>query len=90
MPFEPLDQYLQRKKKLAEIEALGEAPIRTGSSRPPRRRERSSARYGRACGRALEAEAPSVRVAGRILTLRLHGKAGFAHIQGAGSGCRFT
>ena len=24
MPFEPLDQYLQRKKKLAEIAALGE------------------------------------------------------------------
>ena len=26
LPFEPLDQYLQRKKKLAEIEALGEDP----------------------------------------------------------------
>jgi len=27
LPFEPLDQYLQRKKKLAEIEALGEDPF---------------------------------------------------------------
>ena len=26
LPFEPLDQYLQRKRKLAEIEALGEVP----------------------------------------------------------------
>jgi lysyl-tRNA synthetase class 2 len=33
---------------------------------------------------SLEAAKPSVRVAGRILTLRLHGKAGFAHILGSG------
>ena len=33
----------------------------------------------------LEGERVSVRTAGRILTLRLHGKAGFAHIQGDGA-----
>src|SRR5262249_31951529 len=32
----------------------------------------------------LEAAKVTVRVAGRILTIRLHGKAGFAHIQGQG------
>ena len=32
----------------------------------------------------LEASKPPVRVAGRILTLRLHGKAGFAHLSGSG------
>ncbi len=32
----------------------------------------------------LEATKPSVRIAGRIMTLRLHGKAGFAHISGSG------
>jgi lysyl-tRNA synthetase class 2 len=34
---------------------------------------------------ALEANRLYVRTAGRILTLRLHGKAGFAHIQGDGA-----
>ena len=32
----------------------------------------------------LEAAKPPVRVAGRILTMRLHGKAGFAHMAGSG------
>ncbi len=83
MPFEPLDQYLQRKKKLAEIEALGENPY-------PHRFEQSDspveivAKYGDRDTAALEAERIGVTTAGRILTLRLHGKAGFAHIQGAG------
>ena len=83
LPFEPLDQYLQRKKKLAEIEALGEDPIRTGLTRRTTPAEIVAAiwgtRRGGAGGRAVD-----VRTAGRILTLRLHGKAGFAHIQGAG------
>ena len=26
LPFEPLDQYVQRKKKLAEVKALGDDP----------------------------------------------------------------
>jgi lysyl-tRNA synthetase class 2 len=41
-------------------------------------------KYALADAAALEASKPPVRVAGRILTLRLHGKAGFAHISGSG------
>jgi lysyl-tRNA synthetase class 2 len=41
-------------------------------------------KYASADAATLEASKPPVRVAGRILTLRLHGKAGFAHISGSG------
>ncbi len=84
MPFEPLDQYLQRKKKLAEIEALG------GEAYPHRFEQTTTlpeivSRHGSKDAAALEAEKVEVRVAGRLLTLRSHGKTGFAHIQGAGA-----
>jgi lysyl-tRNA synthetase class 2 len=84
LPFEPLDQYLQRKKKLAEIQALGGDPY-------PRRFDQTAtlpeivANYAHQDGATLEAEKVQVSVAGRILTLRSHGKTGFAHIQGAGT-----
>jgi lysyl-tRNA synthetase class 2 len=83
LPFEPLDQYLQRQKKLREIEALGEEAY-------PHRFERSHTiaeildRYGGRSAEELEAERVPVRVAGRILSLRGHGKAGFAHLGGEG------
>ena len=83
MPFEPLDQYLQRKKKLAEIEALGEDPY-------PHKFDQTLtpvqivAAHGASDAASLESQRVTVRTAGRILTLRLHGKAGFAHIQGDG------
>jgi lysyl-tRNA synthetase, class II len=83
MPFEPLDQYLQRQKKLQELETLGYDPH-------PRRfpfthtireiLERFSARSAA----ELDAERAAVRLAGRIVSLRLHGKAGFAHLAGQG------
>ena len=84
MPFEPLDQYLQRQQKLKEIEALGYDPF-------PHKFDCTHtvpevvARHGERPASELEAEKPRVRLAGRIMTLRLHGKAGFAHIQGQGS-----
>src|SRR6202049_3226208 len=84
LPFEPLDQYLQRKKKLAEIEALGEDPF-------PHRFPQSAtpaeivAAHGSQDAGALDAQHVTVSTAGRILTLRLHGKAGFAHLQGGGA-----
>ena len=84
MPFEPLDQYLQRKKKLAEVKALGDDPY-------PHKFEQSStpaqivAAHARSHAASFETERVNVRTAGRILTLRLHGKAGFAHIQGDGA-----
>ncbi len=84
MPFEPLEQYLQRKKKLAEIEALGDDPYphRFDQSATP---SEIAAGYGGRDRATLEAEQVAARTAGRIVTLRLHGKAGFAHIQGDGA-----
>jgi lysyl-tRNA synthetase, class II len=84
LPFEPLDQYLQRKKKLAEVKALGDDPY-------PHKFEQTAtsaqivAAHGQKDAAALESRRVTVRTAGRILTLRLHGKAGFAHIQGDGA-----
>jgi lysyl-tRNA synthetase class 2 len=83
LPFEPLDQYLQRQKKLAEIEALGHEayPHRFDWTKTP---AEVVEKYAQDDAAALEAAKPPVRVAGRILTVRLHGKAGFAHISGSG------
>ena len=84
MPFEPLDQYLQRKKKLAEVKALGEDPY-------PHKFEQTStpaqivAAHSQSDAASLESQRVNLRTAGRLLTLRLHGKAGFAHIQGDGA-----
>jgi lysyl-tRNA synthetase class 2 len=83
LPFDPVDQFLQRQKKLAEIEARGHDPYPhkfDWTSTP----EELFAKYGTAEAATLETAKPAVRVAGRILTLRLHGKAGFAHIFGSG------
>ncbi|HXP81390.1 MAG TPA: lysine--tRNA ligase [Verrucomicrobiae bacterium] len=83
LPFDPVDQFLQRQKKLAEIEARGHDPYPhkfDWTATPPELFEQ----YGNADASTLEAAKPMVRVAGRILTLRLHGKAGFAHIFGSG------
>jgi lysyl-tRNA synthetase class 2 len=83
LPFEPQDQYLQRQKKLAEIEARGHEayPHKFEWTVTP---AELVEKYATANAAALEAAKPPVRVAGRILTLRLHGKAGFAHISGSG------
>jgi lysyl-tRNA synthetase, class II len=84
LEFEPLDQYLQRKKKLAEMAALGEETY-------PHRFDQTAtaaeiaASYGSQDAQTLESQRVNVRVAGRIRTIRLHGKTGFAHIQGAGT-----
>jgi lysyl-tRNA synthetase, class II len=83
LPFEPADQLLQRQKKLAEIEAAGHEAYPNKfdwTATPPELFEQ----YGNADAATLESAKPVVRVAGRILTLRLHGKAGFAHILGSG------
>jgi lysyl-tRNA synthetase class 2 len=83
LPFDPVDQFLQRQKKLAEIEARGHDAYPhkfDWTATPPELFEQ----YGNADAATLEAAKPAVRVAGRILTLRLHGKAGFAHIFGSG------
>jgi lysyl-tRNA synthetase class 2 len=83
LPFDPIDQFLQRQKKLAEIEARGHEayPHKFDWTATP---EELFEKYGTADAATLDAAKPMVRVAGRILTLRLHGKAGFAHIYGSG------
>jgi lysyl-tRNA synthetase class 2 len=83
LPSEPLDQYLQRRKKLEEIKALGEDPY-------PHRFDwtytvaQINREFGATGAETLAAKPVSVRVAGRIFSLRLHGKAGFAHLGGQG------
>ena len=83
MPFEPLDQYLQRQKKLQQIETLGYDPYphRFDWTQTPAEILET---YGERSAAELETTRAAARVAGRILTLRLHGKAGFAHILGQG------
>jgi lysyl-tRNA synthetase class 2 len=83
LTFEPHDQYLQRQKKLSEIEARGHDayPHKFDWTATPLELVE---KYASAEAAALEASKPAVRVAGRILAFRLHGKAGFAHISGAG------
>jgi lysyl-tRNA synthetase class 2 len=84
LPFEPFDQYFQRQKKLSEIRALGADPY-------PHRYDWTHTiaaivrDYQTRSGPELEAEPVRVRVAGRIVSLRLHGKAGFAHLGGQGA-----
>jgi len=83
LPFEPLDQYLQRQKKLEQIVALGHPayPHKFDWTLTP---AQIVERYGAKIHDELAAELVEVRTAGRVMTLRLHGKAGFAHIQGDG------
>jgi lysyl-tRNA synthetase class 2 len=83
LQFEPRDQFEQRQKKLEQIQRLGFDPF-------PRefRWTHTAAElvhtHSQSSASELEANRRDVRVAGRIVSLRLMGKAGFAHIQGGG------
>jgi len=83
LQFEPRDQFEQRQKKLQQIQELGLDPY-------PREFRWTDTpatlvdKYGQTPGGELEAQKREVRVAGRIVSLRLMGKAGFAHLQAAG------
>jgi len=83
LQFEPSDQFEQRQKKLEQIQALGyEAfPREFRWTDPPRVLVE---KYGEKSAAELEADKREVRVAGRLVSLRLMGKAGFAHLQGCG------
>ncbi len=83
MEFEPRDQYEQRMKKLEQLRATGLDPY------PHEFRWTVTAadlveKYCAATAADLEAQRVEVRVAGRIVSYRLMGKAGFAHLQGNG------
>ena len=83
MQFEPRDQFEQRQKKLEQIQALGYEAY----PREFRWTDTPAAlvdKYSGKSGPELEAEKREMRVAGRIVSLRLMGKAGFAHLQGSG------
>jgi lysyl-tRNA synthetase class 2 len=83
LQFEPRDQFEQRQKKLQQIQALGHDAY----PREFRWTDTAAAlveQYGQMPGAELEANRREVRVAGRIVSLRLMGKAGFAHLQGSG------
>jgi lysyl-tRNA synthetase class 2 len=83
LDFEPRDQFVQREKKLEQIKALGYEAF----PREFRWTERPGdicSKYGDKDGAALEASRIEVRVAGRLVSYRLMGKAGFAHLQGSG------
>jgi lysyl-tRNA synthetase, class II len=83
LQFEPRDQFEQRQKKLEQIQALGFDPF----PREFRWTDTPAAlvdRYAPATAPELEADKREVRVAGRIVSYRLMGKAGFAHLQGSG------
>jgi lysyl-tRNA synthetase class 2 len=83
LQFEPRDQFEQRQKKLQQIKALGQDPY----PREFRWTDTAAAlveKYGQAPTTELEAEKREVRVGGRIVSIRLMGKAGFAHLQGGG------
>jgi lysyl-tRNA synthetase, class II len=76
--------YDLRRAKLKEIEALGQQSY-------PHRYETTHTvpqileQYSGRSGEELEKQRVNVRVAGRIMSLRLQGKAGFAHVQQCGS-----
>ena len=83
LQFEPRDQFEQRLKKLEQIQALGFAPY------PHEFRWTDSIaalveKHAEQSASELEASKRELRVAGRIISLRLMGKAGFAHLQGGG------
>ncbi|HKV63522.1 MAG TPA: lysine--tRNA ligase [Candidatus Acidoferrum sp.] len=83
MQFEPRDQFEQRQKKLDQIQALGYEPY----PREFRWTDTPAAlveKYRDTSGPDLETNKREVRVAGRMVSYRLMGKMGFAHLQGAG------
>ena len=83
MQFEPRDQFEQRQKKLEQIQSLEFKALprefRWSHTAADLVRLHDSAQSA-----DLEADKKEVRVAGRIVSYRLMGKAGFAHLQGGG------
>jgi lysyl-tRNA synthetase, class II len=83
LQFEPRDQFEQRQKKLEQIRALGFDPF-PHEFRWTETPQSLVEKYRETPGAEFEAHRREVRVAGRIISYRLMGKAGFAHLQGSG------
>jgi lysyl-tRNA synthetase class 2 len=75
--------YQLRQQKLREIEALGQRAYPYGYAATHTVPEILAA-YGEKTAEQLESPRVPVKVAGRIISLRLQGKAGFAHLQQGG------
>jgi lysyl-tRNA synthetase class 2 len=75
--------YDLRKQKLQQIEALGQPAYPHHFSSTHQLPQILSA-YAASTGEALEAERVNVTIAGRLIAIRLMGKASFAHLQQAG------
>ncbi len=72
--------YELRREKLKQIEALGQPTYRS-KYEFTHTVEEILAKYTEKNGEELEKERVNVRVAGRLMAIRLMGKAGFAHLQ---------
>src|SRR6266567_5017193 len=72
--------YNLRREKLKQIEALGQATYRS-KYEFTHTLEQILAEYTAKTAEELEQARVNVRVAGRIMAIRLMGKAGFAHLQ---------
>ena len=78
------EQIVVRRRKLGALRAQGAAPY-PNDFRPDQRAAEVHARFGGLDDTAL-ADAPAVRIAGRVVALRDFGKAGFVKLQDRGTG----
>jgi len=83
LQFEPKDQFEQRQHKLEKIVAAG-YPAYPHEFRWTASPAELAAKYAPATAPELESNKVQATIAGRIVSLRLMGKAGFAHLQGGG------
>ena len=83
LQFEPREQFEQRQKKLEQIQALG-LPAYPHEFRWSDRIADLAEQFKDTPSSELEGSPRETRIAGRIVSIRLMGKAGFAHLQGSG------
>ena len=83
MQFEPKDQFEQRQRKLEKIVQAGH-PAFPHEFRWSATPAELAAKYAQTTAAELEANKVDATIAGRIVSYRLMGKAGFAHVQGGG------
>lgn len=83
MEFEPRDQFAQRQQKLAKIVAAGH-PAYPHEFRWTATPAELARKYTETAAAELEPNKVQANIAGRLVSYRLMGKAGFAHLQGGG------
>jgi len=81
--FEPREQFEQRQRKLEQLRQAGHTAF-PHEFRQTATAAELAAKYADRTTAELEASKVAARVAGRIVSYRLMGKAGFAHLQGGG------